>query len=186
MRKHLSLACALAVAGSLLITSPASAALKHQHRAAPRCRHCGRHPRTSRRSARPSPKRMSSRACRPAPRGRLGHEASVDYVVEKMEAAGFNVTLQEFEADIFFEQAPAAFAADRRRTRSPIRVTTVSNGVWYTADFSGDGDVTARSSGRRLHRADHAARAPQTPAARQAISRADVDGQDRAAATRHL
>lgn len=38
--------------------------------------------------------------------GTPGHEASVDYVVETMEAAGFNVSLQEFEADIFFEPEP--------------------------------------------------------------------------------
>src|SRR6188768_3660591 len=38
--------------------------------------------------------------------GTPGHEASVDYVVQKMEAAGFKVSLDPFEADIFFEQNP--------------------------------------------------------------------------------
>ena len=42
--------------------------------------------------------------------GSPGHEASVDYVVDKMRAAAFNVTLQQFEADIFFEQSDAVFA----------------------------------------------------------------------------
>ena len=41
--------------------------------------------------------------------GTPGHEASVEYVVGVMEAAGFEVSLQQFEADIFFEQGPAAF-----------------------------------------------------------------------------
>ena len=46
------------------------------------------------------------------------------YVVEKMEAAGFNVTLQAFEADIFFEQHRPP-SSRSHRTRSHIRVTTV-------------------------------------------------------------
>jgi len=74
--------------------------------------------------------------------GTPGHEASVEYVVGVMEAAGFNVTLQPFEADIFFEQTPAVF-----EQISPVPTVYQrydgENGVWYTADFSGDGDVTA-------------------------------------------
>jgi hypothetical protein len=55
--------------------------------------------------------------------GTPGHEASVEYVVEKMEAAGFDVSLQPFEADIFFEQAPAAFeqVAPNRDRLSALR-----------------------------------------------------------------
>ncbi len=41
--------------------------------------------------------------------GTPGHEASVEYVVGDDGGGRFNVTLQPFEADIFFEQAPAAF-----------------------------------------------------------------------------
>jgi len=61
-----------------------------------------------------------------------------------MEAAGFNVTLQPFEADIFFEQAPAVFA---QTAPNPTTYTRYDGqqGVWYTADFSGDGDVTAKA-----------------------------------------
>ena len=74
--------------------------------------------------------------------GTPGHEASVDYVVDKMTAAGFNVRLDPFDADIFFEQAPAAF-----EQTSPNQITYPrydgQDGVWYTADFSGDGDATA-------------------------------------------
>ena len=76
--------------------------------------------------------------------GTPGHEASVEYVVEMMEAAGFDVTLQPFEADIFFEQSPAAF---EQISPEPDRLPRYDgeNGVWYTADFSGDGDVTAEA-----------------------------------------
>jgi Zn-dependent M28 family amino/carboxypeptidase len=74
--------------------------------------------------------------------GTPGHEASVEYVVEKMEDAGFNVSLQPFEADIFFEQAPAAFEQVAPNPTVYERYDGES-GVWYTADFSGDGDATA-------------------------------------------
>ncbi len=76
--------------------------------------------------------------------GTPGHEASVDYVVGVMEAAGFNVSLQQFEADIFFEEGPAAF---ERVSPDPVVYPRYDGeeGVWYTADFSGDGDVTAEA-----------------------------------------
>ena len=74
--------------------------------------------------------------------GTPGHEDSQDYVVEKMTTAGFNVTRQAFDADIFFEEGPAAF-----EQVTPNAVTYPrfdgTDGVWFTADFSGDGDVTA-------------------------------------------
>src|SRR5690349_14619991 len=74
--------------------------------------------------------------------GTPGHVASVRYVMQRMAAAGYNVSLQPFEADIFFEQTPAVFAQT-----SPNAITYPrydgQTGVWYTADFSGDGDVTA-------------------------------------------
>jgi Zn-dependent M28 family amino/carboxypeptidase len=74
--------------------------------------------------------------------GTPGHVASVAYVVQKMTAAGFNVSLQQFEADIFFEQAPAVFAQVMPNAITYPRYDG-QTGVWYTADFSGDGDVTA-------------------------------------------
>jgi Zn-dependent M28 family amino/carboxypeptidase len=76
--------------------------------------------------------------------GTPGHEASVDYVVQTMTAAGFNVSLQPFEADIFFEQTPAAF---ERMSPDPLVYPRYDGegGVWYTASFSGDGDVTAEA-----------------------------------------
>jgi Zn-dependent M28 family amino/carboxypeptidase len=74
--------------------------------------------------------------------GTPGHEASVGYVVGVMEAAGFNVTLQPFEADIFFEQGPAAFE-QIAPTPTVYPRYDGQDGVWYTASFSGSGDVTA-------------------------------------------
>jgi Zn-dependent M28 family amino/carboxypeptidase len=74
--------------------------------------------------------------------GTPGHEASVGYVRSKMEAAGFKVSLQEFEADIFFEQSAAAFEQVSPNPTVYERYNGEA-GVWYTASFSGDGDVTA-------------------------------------------
>ena len=73
--------------------------------------------------------------------GTPGHVASQQYVIEKMTAAGFDVSTQQFGADIFFEQAPAAF---ERVSPNPVVYPRYDGqtGVWYTADFSGDGDVT--------------------------------------------
>ena len=59
--------------------------------------------------------------------GTPGHEESVDYVVDIMEAAGFNVSLQQFEADIFFEQA-RRLRTGRARTRPSTRATTARTG----------------------------------------------------------
>ena len=63
-----------------------------------------------------------------------------------MEAAGFNVTLQPFEADIFFERVRPRSSG----VAGPVVYPRYDgeNGVWYTADFSGDGDVDGRG-GRR-------------------------------------
>ena len=73
--------------------------------------------------------------------GTPGHEESVEYVVETMEDAGFDVSLQEFEADIFFEEAPAVFEQVAPNPTVYQR-SDGETGVWTTADFSGDGDVT--------------------------------------------
>jgi Zn-dependent M28 family amino/carboxypeptidase len=141
MRKHWSLACAMAVAGSLLITSPASAASNvdtKELRSAVTVEGIREHLTALQAIADANIfEGVPTRAT-----GTAGHEASVDYVVEKMEAAGFNVSLQQFEADIFFEQSEAAF---ERISPNPMTYPRYDgqNGVWYTADFSGDGDVTA-------------------------------------------
>jgi Zn-dependent M28 family amino/carboxypeptidase len=84
---------------------------------------------------------LLSSACSRAT-GTPGHEASQDYVEAKLEAAGYNVTRQPFGADIFFEQADPAF---QRISPDPVTYQRYDGqtGVFYTADFSGDGDVTA-------------------------------------------
>jgi hypothetical protein len=76
--------------------------------------------------------------------GTPGHEASVDYVMAKMQAAGFNVSQQPFEADIFFEQSEAVLAQVAPNAIAYPRYDG-EQGVWYTADFSGDGDVTSQA-----------------------------------------
>ena len=141
MRKHWWLACALAIAGSLLITSPASAAsnvdtkeLRNRVTVAEMREHLTALEEIAKANVFEG---VPTRAT-----GTPGHEATVDYVTEKMGKAGFNVSLQEFEADIFFEQAPAVF---ERVSPDPTVYPRYdgTDGVWYTADFSGDGDVTA-------------------------------------------
>jgi hypothetical protein len=143
MRKHSSLICALAVAGSLVITSPATAASNIDTKAlrdavtVPGIRE---HLAALEAIAKENPfEGVPTRAT-----GTPGHVASVDYVVDKMTAAGFSVSKQQFEADIFFEQSPAVF-----QQTDPNQITYKrfdgQSGVWYTADFSGDGDITAEA-----------------------------------------
>jgi len=76
--------------------------------------------------------------------GTAGHERSVEYVAATMKAAGFNVSLQPFTAAIFFEQAPAAFEQVAPNPTTYPRYDG-TDGVWFTADFSGDGDATAQA-----------------------------------------
>ena len=81
----------------------------------------------------------------PDPRDRYARSRGVGRLRRRrMQAAGFDVSLQQFEADIFFEQSPAAF---EQVAPNPIVYQRYDgeNGVWYTADFSGDGDVTAEA-----------------------------------------
>ena len=139
MRKHRPLACATAVVGALAIAGPAVAAPPTNTeplRKAVTVEGMKEHLAALR--ARATPFRgIPTRAT-----GTPGHELSQDYVVEKMKAAGLTVTKQPFEADIFFEQGPAAF---ERVSPDPVVYPRYDGqtGVWYTADFSGDGDVTA-------------------------------------------
>jgi Zn-dependent M28 family amino/carboxypeptidase len=77
--------------------------------------------------------------------GTDGHWASVDYVEDVMTTAGWSVVKQPFTADIFYEEGPAAF---ERTGPPPPEVYTRydgETGVWYPADFSGDGDVDERA-----------------------------------------
>jgi len=70
--------------------------------------------------------------------GTPGFTMSVDYVAQRMRAAGYQVTVQPFTFDRFVETAPSAF----QRT-SPSPRTYVSETDYATMDYSGSGDVTA-------------------------------------------
>ena len=141
MRKHRPLACAAAVLGTLAVASPAVAATPTNTeplRKAVTVEGMREHLSALETIARLNPTRtIPTRAT-----GTPGHEASQAYVIDKMTKAGFNVTTQEFGADIFFEEGPAAF---QRISPSPVTYERYDgdSGVWYTADFSGDRDTTA-------------------------------------------
>jgi Zn-dependent M28 family amino/carboxypeptidase len=141
MRKHRPLACAAAVVGALAVASPAVAAPPTNTkplRDAVTVAGMKDHLAALQRIANVNPfEGIPTRAT-----GTPGHVVSQDYVVAKMEAAGYTVTRQPFEADIFFEQADPIF---QRISPDPVTYQRYDGqaGVFYTADFSGDGDVTA-------------------------------------------
>ena len=141
MLKHKTLAAAVAVAGSLAVAGAATAAppvdtspLRNAVTVAGIMEHQGALEAIANANVFEG---VPTRAT-----GTPGHEASVAYVVSKMKAAGFDVSLQPFKADIFFEQAEAEFA---RVSPDPAVYPRYDgeSGVWYTADFSGDGDIAS-------------------------------------------
>jgi len=67
--------------------------------------------------------------------GTPGYDASVDYVVERMEAAGYNVTVQDFQFQTFISLSPSILEQVAPPPAGPI----VNNIMSY----SGSGDVTA-------------------------------------------
>ncbi len=75
--------------------------------------------------------------------GTDGHWASVDYVKGVMTAAGWNVREQSFQADIFYEDGPAAFVRTDTDPDTVYERYDGENGVWFVADFSADGDGTS-------------------------------------------
>ena len=141
MRKHRPLACAAAVVGALAIAGPAVAATPTNTkplRDAVTVSGIREHLAALEKIANKNPFRgIPTRAT-----GTPGNVASQQYVIKKMTDAGYNVSTQEFGADIFFEEAPAAF---ERTSPNPVVYPRYDgqSGVWYTADFSGDGDSTA-------------------------------------------
>ncbi len=70
--------------------------------------------------------------------GSVGYEQSVDYVAERLRAAGYAVTIQPFTFDRFVEETPPVF----ERT-SPTARTYVEEEEFLTMSYSGSGDVTA-------------------------------------------
>jgi Zn-dependent M28 family amino/carboxypeptidase len=67
--------------------------------------------------------------------GTPGYDASVDYVVAQMEAAGYDVTVQPFDFQAFIELSPALLEQVAPPPTGPIATNIFS--------YSGSGDVTA-------------------------------------------
>ena len=141
MRKHRPLACAVAVVGALAAASPAVAAtptntqpLRDAVTVGGMKEHLA--------ALEDIAKKNKFEGIPTRATGTPGHERSQDYVEAKMTAAGYEVSRQPFEADIFFEQADPIF---QRISPDPVTYQRYDgeSGVYYTADFSGDGDVTA-------------------------------------------
>ncbi|MGH8911249.1 MAG: M28 family metallopeptidase, partial [Acidimicrobiia bacterium] len=79
--------------------------------------------------------------------GTPGYDASVDYVVERMAEAGYDVTVQEFEFSFFDEDS----ALERI---SPAPRVYQDQVTYDTMTFSGEGDVTAQLEAVDLALAD--------------------------------
>src|SRR5690349_24415382 len=73
--------------------------------------------------------------------GTAGYDASAQYVYDKMIAAGYNVTFQEFEFQLVSDVTPPELAQV-----SPNAVTYVDGTDFATMSYSGSGDVTAAVS----------------------------------------
>jgi Zn-dependent M28 family amino/carboxypeptidase len=70
--------------------------------------------------------------------GTPGYEASVDYVVERLEAAGYTPEVQAFEFPFFQELAPPVL-----EQVSPDPTVYAEGDDFFTMTYSGSGDVTA-------------------------------------------
>lgn len=73
-----------------------------------------------------------------------GYQASVDYVVEKMTAAGYDVTIQEFDYPFFEENSPAIL---EQIAPTPTVYEYFGLEGFATMTYSGSGDVTAMAEG---------------------------------------
>jgi Zn-dependent M28 family amino/carboxypeptidase len=72
--------------------------------------------------------------------GTPGYTASVNYVANKLRAAGYNVALQNFTFDKFEQRTPSVF---QRVSPSPETYTEGVEDDFLTMTYSGNGDVTA-------------------------------------------
>src|SRR5687767_8655859 len=73
--------------------------------------------------------------------GTSGYDASAQYVYDKMVAAGYNVSVQEFQFELVSDVTPPELAQV-----SPNAVTYVDGTDFSTMSYSGSGDVTAQVS----------------------------------------
>jgi Zn-dependent M28 family amino/carboxypeptidase len=69
--------------------------------------------------------------------GTPGYEASVDYVVRTLRRAGYRPQVQEFTFPFFQQLTPSTF-----EQTAPTPTTYAEGTDYFTADFSGSGDVT--------------------------------------------
>jgi len=67
-----------------------------------------------------------------------GHDASAQYVYNRMAAAGYTVSFQEFQFQLVSDVTPPSFAQT-----APNAVTYVDGVDFATMSYSGSGDVTA-------------------------------------------
>jgi Zn-dependent M28 family amino/carboxypeptidase len=77
--------------------------------------------------------------------GTPGYDASVDYVVDTLEAAGYQPVVQEFEWDFFEERATPEFDLVAPSPPAPkvyVQSTDGIEGDFATMDYSGSGEVT--------------------------------------------
>jgi Zn-dependent M28 family amino/carboxypeptidase len=72
--------------------------------------------------------------------GTPGYRASADYVVERLEAAGYDATLQPFPFAFYRQLAPSTF---ERISPNPVLYTEGSSADYTPMTYSGSGDVTA-------------------------------------------
>jgi len=70
--------------------------------------------------------------------GTAGHDQSAEYVFNLLDAAGYNVSYQEFQFDFFQELTPATL-----EQTAPNPEVYVYGVDFFTMDYSGSGDVTA-------------------------------------------
>ena len=70
--------------------------------------------------------------------GTPGYDASVDYVEERLQAAGYAVTRQPFQFPFFEQLSPSVFSQV-----SPNAIGYVEGTDFFTMTYSGPGDVTA-------------------------------------------
>lgn len=73
-----------------------------------------------------------------------GYQASVDYVVEQMEAAGYEVAIQEFDYPFFEENVPALL---EQLAPTPTLYEYFGLTGFATMTYSGSGDITAIAEG---------------------------------------
>ncbi|PPI83161.1 aminopeptidase [Marinobacter maroccanus] len=73
-----------------------------------------------------------------------GYQASVDYVVDRMTSAGYDVTIQEFDYPFFEENAPAIL---EQTSPDAIAYEYFGTNGFATMTYSGSGDVSAVAEG---------------------------------------